>query len=127
MQRYSRYSRYRTKTHDKATISNDITRYSRYQTVLLKLQEIITIIKYSKGTPCVCLLFLCGALLAFVELHANPQNSFFVLGNPYRHRRIVNYFRLDALGLVLSLLWAVSLVKNDTQSFLTSLPQFSKR
>ena len=42
MQRYSRYSRYRTKTHDKATISNDITRYSRYQTVLLKLQEIIS-------------------------------------------------------------------------------------
>ena len=38
--RYSRCSRYRTKSHDKATISNDITRYSRYQTVLLKLQEI---------------------------------------------------------------------------------------
>ena len=38
--RYSRYSRYRTKTHDKATISNDITRYSRYQTALLKLEEI---------------------------------------------------------------------------------------
>ena len=37
-----RYSRYRTKSHDKATISNDITRYSRYQTVLLKLQEIIS-------------------------------------------------------------------------------------
>ena len=41
MRRYSRYSRYRTKSHDKATISNDITRYSRYQTVLLKLQELI--------------------------------------------------------------------------------------
>ena len=41
MQRYSRYSRYRTKSHDKATISHDITRYSRYQTVLSKLQEII--------------------------------------------------------------------------------------
>ena len=35
--RYTRYSRYRTKTHDKATISHDIT---RYQTVFLKLQEI---------------------------------------------------------------------------------------
>ena len=43
MRRYSRYSRYRTKSHDKATISHDITRYSRYQTVLLKLEEIITI------------------------------------------------------------------------------------
>ena len=43
MRRYSRYSRYRTKSHDKATISNDITRYSRYQTVLLKLKEIIII------------------------------------------------------------------------------------
>ena len=42
--RYSRYSRYRTKSHDKATISNDITRYSRYQTVLLKLQEIIILL-----------------------------------------------------------------------------------
>ncbi len=40
--RYSRCSRYRTKSHDKATISNDITRYSRYQTVLSKLEEIIT-------------------------------------------------------------------------------------
>ena len=42
MRRYSRYSRYRTKSHDKATISNVFPRYSRYQTVLLKLQEIIT-------------------------------------------------------------------------------------
>ena len=30
-----------TKTHDKATISHDILRYSRYQTVFLKFQEII--------------------------------------------------------------------------------------
>ena len=42
MRRYSRCSRNRTKTHDKATISHDITRYSRYQTVLSKLKEIIT-------------------------------------------------------------------------------------
>ena len=41
--RYSRYSRYRTKTHDKSTISHVFPRYSRYQTVLLKLQEIIKI------------------------------------------------------------------------------------
>ena len=40
MRRYSRYSRYRTKTHDKCTISHVFPRYSRYQTVLLKLQEI---------------------------------------------------------------------------------------
>ena len=38
---YSRYSRYRTKTHDKSTISHDIPRYLRYQTVLSKLEEII--------------------------------------------------------------------------------------
>ena len=42
MRRYSRYSRYRTKSHDKATISHDITRYSRYRTAFLKLQEIIS-------------------------------------------------------------------------------------
>ena len=41
MRRYSRYSRYRTKTHDKSTISHDISRYSRYQTLLSKLEEII--------------------------------------------------------------------------------------
>ena len=40
-----RYSRYRTKSHDKATISHDITRYSRYQTVLSKLQEIISALR----------------------------------------------------------------------------------
>ena len=42
IKRYSRYSRYRTKSHDKATISHDISRYSRYQTVFSKLQEIIS-------------------------------------------------------------------------------------
>ena len=42
MRRYSRYSRYRTKTHDKSTISHVFPRYSQYQTVLLKLQEIIS-------------------------------------------------------------------------------------
>ena len=42
---YSRYSRYRTKSHDKCTISHVFprySRYSRYQTVLSKLEEIIT-------------------------------------------------------------------------------------
>ena len=38
---YSRHSRYRTKSHDKSTISHDISRYSRYQTVFSKLEEII--------------------------------------------------------------------------------------
>ena len=47
--RYSRCSRYRTKSHDKATISHDITRYSRYQTVLLKLQEIIYSLIYKSS------------------------------------------------------------------------------
>ena len=37
-----RYSRYRTKSHDKSTISHDICSFSRYQTVLLKLEEIIS-------------------------------------------------------------------------------------
>ena len=60
MRRYSRYSRYRTKTHDKCTINaryhtilHDITRYSRYQTVLSKLQEIIThlgLFRYTKSS-----------------------------------------------------------------------------
>ena len=43
MRRYSRCSRNRTKTHDKATISHDISHYSRYQTAFLKLEEIMTI------------------------------------------------------------------------------------
>ena len=38
---YSRYSRYRTKSHDKATISHVFPRYSRYGTVFLKFKEII--------------------------------------------------------------------------------------
>ena len=42
IKRYSRYSRYRTKTHDKCTISHVFPRCSRYQTVLLKLKEIIS-------------------------------------------------------------------------------------
>ena len=48
-----------------------------------------------------------------------------LLAAPALHRRIVVCLRLDTLftlGLSHSLLWAVSLVKNDTQSFSTSLP-----
>ena len=63
MQRYSRYSRYRTKTHDKATISNDITRYSRYQTVLLKLEEIIS----TFGRNLQKMLRICGAFFIISE------------------------------------------------------------
>ena len=57
MRRYSRYSRYRTKTHDKSTISHDkstishdISRYSRYQIVFLKLQEISYFLSYTQGS-----------------------------------------------------------------------------
>ena len=57
MRRYSRYSRYRTKSHDKATISHDITRYSRYRTAFLKLQEIIS----TKGRNLQKMLCLCRA------------------------------------------------------------------
>ena len=49
--RYSRCSRNRTKTHDKATISHDISRYSRYQTVFLKLQEIKTLCLWHSSKP----------------------------------------------------------------------------
>ena len=48
--RYSRYSRYRTKSQDKATISHDITRYSRYPTVVLKLEEISYYFLYTKSS-----------------------------------------------------------------------------
>ena len=49
MRRYSRCSRYRTKTHDKRTISHDISHYSRYQTAFPKLEEIIsTLVEYKK-------------------------------------------------------------------------------
>ena len=54
MRRYSRYSRYRTKSHDKATISHDILRYSRYQTVLLKLEEIIIYLGLFRYTKKLC-------------------------------------------------------------------------
>ena len=57
--RYSRYSRYRTKSHDKATISHDILRYSRYQTVLSKLQEIICFISYTKSSASAELFVVC--------------------------------------------------------------------
>ena len=51
--RYSRYSRYRTKSHDKSTISHVFPRYSRYPMVVLKLQEIITLLglfRYTKSS-----------------------------------------------------------------------------
>ena len=38
------------------------------------------------------------------------------------HRRIVVIYHLDTLGSANSLLWAVSLDKNDYQSFLSALP-----
>ena len=50
IKRYSRYSRYRTKSHDKATISHVFPRYSRYQTVLLKLKEISYYFSYTKSS-----------------------------------------------------------------------------
>ncbi len=58
IKRYSRYSRYRTKTHDKATISHDISRYSRYQMAFLKLQEIIAVSLYhARHCNLQCLVF----------------------------------------------------------------------
>ena len=51
MRRYSRCPRNRTKTHDKATISHDISHYSRYQTAFLKLEEIIRNIIYTTKAP----------------------------------------------------------------------------
>ena len=67
--RYSRYSRYRTKSHDKFTKSHDISRYSRYQTVLLKLQEISYFSYIQKA-------LLCRAFLLYTvgeEFHIRPQ------------------------------------------------------
>ena len=51
MRRYSRCSRYRTKSHDKSTISHDISRYSRYQTLLSKLEEIKTLCLRHSSKP----------------------------------------------------------------------------
>ena len=45
----------------------------------------------------------------------------YVLVPAFRHRRIVVVCRPRLLGFANSLLWAVSLVKNHTQTFLTSL------
>ena len=67
------------------------------------------------------------------SFEATPQHRSFVPFEPRDlgiiatrlHRRIVVCGRLDALltlGLADALLWAVSLVKNNTQLFLTSLP-----
>ncbi len=50
IKRYLRCSRYRTKTHDKCTISHEFPRYSRYQTVFLKLKEIIYYFLYTKSS-----------------------------------------------------------------------------
>ena len=60
MRRYSRYSRYRTKSHV-------FPRYSRYQTVLLKLQEIGYYLIYKK---------LCYAGLFVFYLHPDNRKGF---------------------------------------------------
>ena len=51
-----------------------------------------------------------------------PLGFYGIRPHGYRRRRIVECLRLDTLGSVFSLLWTVSLVKKDYQSFLTSLP-----
>ena len=79
--RYSRYSRYRTKSHDKATISHDITRYSRYQTVLLKLQEIIThlgLFRYKTALNRGCCFFAAPCHSELVELFRRRSRLHFV-------------------------------------------------
>ena len=75
------------------------------------------------------LLFVCVRL----HLHRDPRSEAegvfedgcfgkaYVLIPASRHRRIVVVCRLRLLGSANSLLWAVSLVQNDTQSFRTSL------
>ena len=58
----ARCSRNRTKTHDKRTISHDISHYSRYQTALPKLEEIIGL-QRSYTTPTLQLvLFFCRSV-----------------------------------------------------------------
>ena len=51
IERYSRYSRYRTKSHDKATISNDIHDIARNHTIKLRYQTIFTISNGTLKTP----------------------------------------------------------------------------
>ena len=73
--RYSRCSRNRTKTHDKSTISHDISRYSRYQTALPKLEEI----KKWKTHPLVCFLFLLrGAKRRALQGKGSPKKIYVV-------------------------------------------------
>jgi len=70
-----------------------------------------------------CLIFKRYTLcVPFVFLWSTPRSS-----SRLRHRRIVNCHRFDTLNSALSLLRAVSLVKNNIQLFSTLLPQFSKR
>ena len=79
--------------------------------------------------PCYSIRLLCVLLHLHCEPRSDAEGIFedgsfgkaCVLVPASRHRRIVVVCRLRLLSSANSLLWAVSLVKNDTQSFLTSL------
>ena len=82
IKRYSRYSRYRTKTHDKSTISHDISRYSRYQTVFLKLEEIISTFGRIQKMLNSGWAFFC---YLFENVEINPLRDFRYVANATRY------------------------------------------
>ena len=79
--------------------------------------------------PCYSIRLLCVLLHLHCEPRSEAEGVFedgcfgkaYILIPASRHRRIVVVCRLRLLGSANSLLWAVSLVRNDTQSFRTSL------
>ena len=79
--------------------------------------------------PCYSIRLLCVLLHLHCEPRSEAEGVFedscfgkaYVLVPASRHHRIVVVCRLRLLGSANSLLWAVSLVQNDTQSFRTSL------
>ena len=118
MRRYSRYSRYRTKSHDKATISNDITRYSRYQTVLLKLQEIIsTFGRNSKST-----LLWQGAFLSLGEQLSLPLRA----SEVYSVSEVIFNSEVLPIGKVgkLNFTWCIKVAKQLCTNFTASQLHF---
>ena len=117
IKRYSRYSRYRTKSHDKATISHDITRYSRYLTALLKLQEIISTLSNTK------MLCLCRAFFVI---------SWRTMNCPYGHELAyaMNFTIVHELPTALKE-WAIQFMKSQISNheaarlqFMTACRQF---
>ena len=122
MRRYSRYSRYRTKTHDKCTISHVFprySRYSRYQTVFLKLQEIIS----TKVETCQ----KCSASAGHFLLSLGEQLSLPIRASEvYYVSEVIFYSEVLPIGKVskLNFTWCIKVAKQLCTNFTASQLHF---